>query len=138
MTQEHPPLKILIIEDEADLAELIAEAVSSYCPSRGMNVDVHTNPAEAMGAIFGQSLDAIFLDLHMPNINGKKVLEIIREKSPLNKTTPVIIVSGMIEMIHEGENEPDFENVYFIEKPVEAEKLQRVTQILLAPKSVMA
>src|SRR4030095_9117570 len=80
-------MKILIIEDEAYVARMLADS---------LRVDGH-EPLIALGAEQGIAMiqreapQAVFLDLVMPDVSGLEVLRQIREKSP---HLPVVIVSG--------------------------------------------
>ena len=81
--------KVLIIDDEQDIVDLISEVLSRerYEPI------VATRWTEAIEAITSAQPDLILLDLKMPTIDGSAILEFVRKEGiPL----PVIVVSGFL------------------------------------------
>ena len=83
--------KILIIDDDIELCEMLAE----YLESENFSVDkVHDGAAGATQAL-AKSYDAIVLDVMMPKMDGFSVL---RELRPTN-TTPVIMLTAKGEDI---------------------------------------
>ena len=81
--------KILVIDDEQDIVDLISEVLArdNYVPI------VATKWTEAIEAIGRQSPDLLLLDLKMPTIDGAAILEFIRKEGI---DLPVIIVSGFL------------------------------------------
>ncbi len=80
-------MKILIIEDEAELAKSISEYLSeeSYlCESAG-------SLGEAMNKIEAFHYDCILLDIMLPDGNGLRILEELKKQ---NKQDGVIIISA--------------------------------------------
>lgn len=81
--------KILILDDEPDMALTIAEMldfVSSdfkYCIAK----DVY----EALDLINDEHFDCIISDVHLPGVDGLTLIAKLREAG---NTTPVIITSG--------------------------------------------
>jgi two-component system, LytTR family, response regulator len=67
-------LKAVIVDDEIDCCETIAELLQTYCP--GVEVTgVYHNGAEALPAIIRLQPDLVFLDVEMPKMNGFEMLE---------------------------------------------------------------
>lgn len=60
------PLSILVVDDDADLAETIAEALATD----GHRVSVASNGAEAIERFGEMKYDLSFVDVRMPVING--------------------------------------------------------------------
>lgn len=81
--------KILVVDDEVSIVELISEILHrrNYHPIGAVKW------TEALDAINNESPDLILLDLKMPTIHGSSMLEFIREEGV---DTPVIVVSGFI------------------------------------------
>ncbi len=80
-------MKILIIEDEKQLAESIAE----YLAGESYLCELAGTFKEAMDKIYGYEYDCILLDLMLPGGNGLTLLE---ELKKLNKQDGVIIISA--------------------------------------------
>ena len=64
------PLQILIVDDEPKLVELIAE----YMRTRGHNVDVVRDGAEALRRLEQQGYDALISNLNTPKVGGLELL----------------------------------------------------------------
>ena len=80
--------KVLVVDDEADLADL-AEALLI---SRGLDVVVANSATEALH-ILGQDgeIDAVFSDIMMPGMNGVQLADAISEFYPRIK---IVLTSG--------------------------------------------
>jgi DNA-binding response OmpR family regulator len=80
--------KILIIEDEQDLAALVRAALVK----QGHRV-LHARDADAAFAAFRKArLDLILLDLTLPGMGGLELLRVIRSESQV----PVVLMSGRL------------------------------------------
>jgi DNA-binding response OmpR family regulator len=84
------PKKILIIEDDASLVELIKKQLEN----EGFSIDVAIDGAEAIEKI-EFSPDLILLDIMLPKVDGLTVLKNLREKSEWGAHVPVIIMSNL-------------------------------------------
>jgi uncharacterized protein (TIGR02266 family) len=112
-----PALKLLIVEDDVASLELMTEVFASLkadvCP---------INESEQAVALIGQQrFDGIFLDLDMPNPNGFQLARLIR-KSAWNKSTPIVIVTGVEDrqMMQEAFA---IGATFFLQKPIDRRKL---------------
>ncbi|MBE9520475.1 MAG: response regulator, partial [Proteobacteria bacterium] len=87
MQEDKSQIKILTIEDDAAVREVIVEFLGQigYTPLQAEDGDTGLNVFRR------ESPDLILLDLRLPTIDGLDVLSKIKEESP---GTPVIIVSG--------------------------------------------
>jgi len=92
-------LKIVIIEDEPDTAEMYAEMMRIS----GYEVVKYYGGLSAVAHLGDQDPDAVILDLMMPDLSGLEVLNYIKEKPDLSDL-PVIIVSAktMPEDVEKG------------------------------------
>ena len=92
-------LKIVIIEDEPDTAEMYAEMMRIS----GYEVVKYYGGLSAVAHLADQDPDAVILDLMMPDLSGLEVLNYIKEKPDLSDL-PVIIVSAktMPEDVEKG------------------------------------
>ena len=80
-------MKILVVDDEPEVAEVIAESVRI----QGHETVIAHNGEEALEILGTFTPDAVFLDIVMPGLNGIEVLERIRQTY---QRLPVIIISG--------------------------------------------
>ncbi len=79
-------MKILIIEDDPELAMVLSSYLSKY----GMEVDTVEDPYLGLSMLTQDHFDLVILDLTLPGMDGLEVVEKIREKSDI----PIIISSA--------------------------------------------
>lgn len=85
---------ILIVEDEEDIAGLIAH----HMQGAGFNVMVAYNGAAAFKEIEKQRPDLILLDLMLPDTDGTEVCKALRQKEA-TKDIPIIMVTAKAEEV---------------------------------------
>ena len=68
--------QILIVDDEKEIADL----VTLYLENEGFSVFKFYSSTEALECINTQSIDLAILDIMMPEIDGLKLCQIIREQ----------------------------------------------------------
>ena len=78
--------RVLIIEDELELAEL----VQMYLMKDGIESEICGDGESALGLLSGSSFDLIVLDINLPGMDGFELLGEIRPRT----SSPVIIVSA--------------------------------------------
>lgn len=81
--------KILIVEDEADTAEMLAEMVSLS----GYQAECTYGGKSAINMLTNLNPDLVLLDIVMPGISGLDVLNFMRSDPRLHNI-PVIIISS--------------------------------------------
>ena len=81
------PRRILIIEDEEEIAELLAEILKEG----GHSAEFATDPRDGLDRFRKETFDVVFTDLSMPEMPGWLVAEEIRH---LNPSVPVIMLTG--------------------------------------------
>ncbi|MFH1373088.1 MAG: response regulator [bacterium] len=80
-------IKLLIVDDEIKFLNSIAKRLEM----RDFDVTKATNGQEALEIAGREKFDLVLLDLKMPGLNGKQVLEILKRK---HKFLEVIIITG--------------------------------------------
>lgn len=92
-------LKVLLIEDEKEVAELYRLKLSLD----GYSVEVAENGEEGLKKALAARPELIFLDIKMPGMDGFEVLKHLRANK-LTKDTPIVILSNFDEqeMIEKG------------------------------------
>ncbi len=110
--------KLLIVDDDAELIELMSEAFD-----RDGRFDIRTanNGFDAGMKVKEFRPDLVILDVMLPDINGKEVCQRVRSDESLDMVK-IICISGMIEqdkvndLKEAGANE-------FIQKPFQVDRL---------------
>jgi DNA-binding NtrC family response regulator len=80
-------LKVLVVEDEQDLCELIAESLED----EGYEVSCAADGAEALAAAAATPFDLVLADMRLPKIDGLTLFRRLREECP---DTDVIVMTG--------------------------------------------
>ncbi len=114
------PKKILIIDDDRDIVELLAYNLKK----QGFNVVATTSPTEAIWKLENEEKPhLIVLDRMMPFLNGDELCQYLKEKGPLCQV-PIIIISakGSKENIQEG---MDLGAAVYLVKPFGMEEFLR-------------
>ena len=70
--------KVLIVDDEKDFLEIMAERMGA----RGMEVSTTTSAEKALKMVLKESYDAVIMDLMMPEMDGFKALKLFKETRP--------------------------------------------------------
>lgn len=83
--------KILIVDDENDIAELISDILED----EGFKTDIRNGGASAISAVKENSYDLILLDIMMPNASGTEVCASIRNLT----SAPIIFVTAKTQLI---------------------------------------
>ncbi len=84
-------MKLLIVEDEIDLAELLKKGLEES----GFTIDICHDGNEGLFMAIEYEYDAVILDINLPNISGLEILEKIRKK---NIILPVVMLTAMSEV----------------------------------------
>ena len=118
-------MKILIVEDE----ESIAEVVSAYAKREGYETVYANDGLTALEIFFHDDIDLVILDLMLPKLSGEEVCRRIREKS----SVPVIMLtaksseSDVVEGLDSGAND-------YVSKPFSPRVLMARIRAQLRPR----
>jgi len=82
-------LSILIIDDDQFTRELI-DTILKKIPN--INLYHASDGVEALSTINDVSLDMVFLDLYMPNMNGKEFMDNLRT-SGKSESFPIVLIT---------------------------------------------
>lgn len=106
---------ILFADDDEMLLELIYDLLSSY----DFKIITVNNGMELINK-FNDKIDLIIADKNMPMLDGISAVKRIRE---INNAIPVIISTGLAKDDTEKDELQGYNNIYFIDKPYNFEKL---------------
>ncbi|MBU4200386.1 MAG: GxxExxY protein [Verrucomicrobia bacterium] len=114
--------KILIIDDEPDMVEIMVELITD----QGYQTFGATNGADGIIINEKENPDLIILDLHMPGMDGMETLRQIRKK---DGKVRVIILSGFLTESDSPDTVKDMADLDVSErlsKPIENDQLLRI------------
>jgi CheY-like chemotaxis protein/predicted transcriptional regulator len=89
--QKELPLKIMIVDDEAD----VLLTYKSFLDSESYSVEAFTNPYDALHSFIeknGHYYDLIIIDIRMPGING---LQLYRKLKAIDDSINVLFISAL-------------------------------------------
>ena len=73
------PLRLLLVEDHADSAELLAELLEN----RGHTVRIATTASDALAIASEQAFDVVVSDVGLPDSTGYELMAKLRARSPI-------------------------------------------------------
>ncbi len=116
-----PPLNILVVDDD----ELNRRMMQVLLSRAGHHVDVVSNGLEAFDAIKFQKFDIVFMDLHMPVMDGIEASQHIREWEEGGQHTFIVALTASY-LAEEGEKlfEAGIDN--YIAKPFQMDHIDRM------------
>lgn len=125
MARPVEPIEILLVEDNPGDVHLTIEALKDGKVNN--NLHVARDGVEAMEYLHGSSRpDVIFLDLNLPRMDGREVLEAVKGDDDL-KSIPIVVLTT-------SESEEDVLRSYqlhancYITKPVDFTQFIKVVQ----------
>ncbi|MXW18151.1 MAG: response regulator transcription factor [Gemmatimonadetes bacterium] len=89
MSETKTPPRVLVVEDEAEIAALIAYQLTR----EGYRVETALTGAAALDALHRDLPDLLVLDRMLPEISGDDVLKALRE-DPATQAVPVLILTA--------------------------------------------
>ncbi|GAA3530407.1 PAS domain S-box protein [Zobellella aerophila] len=113
----HPIPRVLVIEDEPDIAYLLSQMLGRA----GYRADIAYSGAEALKALEQQRFDAITLDLMLPDIGGLDIIHRLKN-SPATANIPVIVVSAKMEEGRLSLN-GHYTDIDWLAKPIDEHRL---------------
>ncbi len=119
--------RVLIVDDEAAMCELIQEVLSEA----GLEAHAVTDNTQAEARVMTEKFDAVFLDVRMPPPDGIELARRMRA-SGFNQKTPIVIITGQDDAtllkraFEAGAN-------FFLFKPVDRARLLRLIPVTQDP-----
>src|SRR4051812_4301087 len=92
---QRPQPTVLVVEDEDDLRQIIADSLES----RGFAVAQALNAADALARLEGFAYDSLVVDLRLPDRDGMEVLEAALARYPQIRSIVMTGVGGVEEAV---------------------------------------
>ena len=115
-------MRILIVEDTADVAEAIVAALGR----RGMACDRASTASDARHFLSAESYDVIVLDIHLPVGDGRQILSELRvgkNRTPVLMLTAEFNVSARVDALDAGADD-------YLVKPFDLRELEARIRVL--------
>lgn len=84
-------LKILIVDDNLELNQLLFNQIKNYNEDEFIITNISSNGEDAYNYLLTHSPDVVLLDLQMPKLNGIKLISKLEAKRSLPK---IIVITG--------------------------------------------
>lgn len=120
--------RILIADDDPVFREVAAACLRNA----GFNLALASDGADAMGMLLREHFDLAIIDLLMPQIDGLRLIALIRATSKL-RTLPIIIITSQQDPSIQADGLQVGANDY-LTKPVDWTKFPAKVNALLARK----
>lgn len=120
-------MKILVIDDEASMRELIEETIRDSFNLEEVLKASHGAEALLMG--LDKEFDLVICDYQMPVMNGLEYLRILRRLQGPNQFIPLIFLSGFVPVIKDSA--VVYEDVYFVDKPFHGERFVKLVSMII-------
>ena len=88
--KDAPRFRILLVEDDIELIELLRTSLNAVAPD--VELTVASQLSSALSAIAARKQDAILLDLNLPDSTG---LHTLRQVTALATALPIVVLTGM-------------------------------------------
>ena len=119
------PLTILVADDDAEIRRML----KFHLEDRGFVVAEASNGALALEHLLTEPVDAVVLDVMMPELNGWEVLKYLRAKEAF-KDLPVLMLTGIGESLN-SLTSPVFGASAHLDKPFDLDDVDRMLRELL-------
>ena len=120
MSREMRKAKILVIEDEKDVRQLLSDILING----GHEVETTTDGSQGVEMFKRNSFDLVFTDLDMPVMSGWQVAEEIKK---INRNTPVVLITGWEIQLEDSELRKNGVDLV-VNKPFRVDQLLRLVQ----------
>jgi CheY-like chemotaxis protein len=113
------PMKILVADDDPVIQKLLCQVLSED----GHKVSPATNGAEAIAKVQKEDFELLFLDAHMPVMNGLETLRTMRNTFP--RVWVVMMDSYPDQLVKQAENEGALTCIH---KPFDLKQIREVIE----------
>ncbi|MGM9482799.1 diguanylate cyclase domain-containing protein [Roseateles sp. NT4] len=128
----HPPRRVLIVDDNYDAADSLAELLRMY----GHEVWVATHPVAALQMIGAAAPDVALLDIGLPGMDGYELAALIRRQNP-ELQVALVALSGYGRAADQHRSEQAGFYAHLV-KPVDIGALEQVLQSVHPASSIDA
>jgi CheY-like chemotaxis protein len=117
------PLRLLLVEDHPDSAELLAELLQSH----GHTVRIAATASDALARASEETFDLVVSDVGLPDLDGYELMEQLRDRFALKG----IALTGT----RETRNAKDAGFVAYLTKPIQVRTLEQAIASVAADRT---
>ena len=121
--------KILIIDDEPGVRELLSESLAE---AGGYETVIATDGLDGIEKISASEFDVIFTDMSMPRLNG---MDFLKKCKDIHVTTPIVVLTGVSSM-EVAVNAMRHGAYDFITKPFHLDKIISTTEKIIGERKL--
>jgi len=125
-----PAGRILVVDDEAEIAQLVAAALAAA----GHTVEQVTDGEAALARVGRGGIDLVISDLRMPGMDGVRLLRELRRRAPVLARSALLLTGDVLSA--SGHPELRRNAVTLVEKPVDLDELCRLVSARLTGEAV--
>ncbi len=118
-------MRFLVVEDEDALLTIYKTELSFHF--KDSTVDLAVNGRDALNLIAQNEYDLIITDGRMPVMGG---IELAQELHKLNTKSPIMLVTGFTDQMHDEKNQSLFKIV--LEKPIDFDDFLKTVEDIIA------
>jgi CheY-like chemotaxis protein len=123
--------RILLIDDEKDLLELVSLELKDLLKGNEVKIDRAHDGLDAIIYITENKYDLIITDQKMPRMTGIEFINTMRNiQSSINKESPVVILTGYLDQATELLKSK--ENILMVSKPFDSKDFIEIVDLYLA------
>ncbi|HYO99762.1 MAG TPA: ATP-binding protein [Pyrinomonadaceae bacterium] len=126
LVAESTRARILVVDDEAHVRELLCEMVQS----EGCEAVAAGGGTEALELFDGDKFDGVFTDVGMPGMNGWELSRLLRER---NAHLPLAVITGWGDVVGTGEQQAARID-WVVTKPFSMNRITEITQDIMRCK----
>lgn len=116
---------VLVSDDDADIRRMLR----FHLEDRGFDILEAANGADAIEQVLTEEIDALILDVMMPELNGWEVLKYLRGKEGF-KNLPVLMLTGIGESLN-SITSPVFGASAHLDKPFDLDDVDRALREIM-------
>ena len=119
--------RILVLEDDSDLLELLQDAFRLH----GFDVDAYTDPEAAVNSLvhLNANYDLIIMDLKLDGIDGRSIYKKFKE---FDSAFKICILTGLeVDVPAFKEICPSFEEKFLMKKPLKISSMMETIRSIL-------
>ena len=128
---DHPDHRVLIVEDDLDVASLLRIMLSQS----GFNADIALDAREAKQRLSENRYDVVTMDIMLPDQDGISLIRELRQQEA-TKDLPIVVISAKADVARRELNGGALSVLDWLNKPIDQSRLLSAISRLTASRDV--